>query len=145
VVSTPAERLLAAADLLDKRAGEATAGPWTAEAATSISVLPGGLACEFTTWLVTSPVPDEEGQRTAVVAAERHPLTGSLTGGCFDEDDAAYIATMHPEVGKALAKALRREGNYVRQGEGRAFGGGDLTLPEVDMLALADLLLAGAS
>jgi hypothetical protein len=110
---TPGERLLAAADLLDKRAREATAGPWTAEAASSISVLPGGHAHEFTTWLVTSPVPDEEDQRTAVVAAERNAVSGSLTGGCYDQDDAVYIATLDPEVGSEFAEWLRCAGRRV--------------------------------
>ena len=141
---TPAERLIAAADLLDKRAGEATGGPWTAEAASSISVLPGGRAHEFTTWLVTSPVPDEEDQRTAVVAAERHPLTGSLTGGCFDEDDAAYIATMHPEVGKALAVWLRGVGTAIQWDDPR-IGAYPMEAEKSNALAIADLLLAGAS
>jgi hypothetical protein len=103
---TPAEELAQAADKLDALASGATAGPWTAEAASSISVLPGGQAIEFTTWLVISPVPDEENQQTSVVAAERNARDGSLTGGCYDQDDAAYIAAMNPLVGKALAEWL---------------------------------------
>lgn len=74
---TPAERLVAAADLLDKRASEATAGPWTA------TVKDGGRA-----WVNTG----------------EHERAFSLHGW---QADTRYIATMHPEVGKALAEWLR--------------------------------------
>lgn len=57
---TPTERLLAAADLLDKRAGEASEGPWN------------------------------------IIDELYMPV-----------EDARYIATVHPEVGKAQATWLR--------------------------------------
>jgi hypothetical protein len=113
---TPAEELAAAADKLDALVRAATAGPWTAEAASSIHPAPGGKAYEFTTWLVISPVPDDENPQTAVVAAERNARDGSLTGGCYNEDDAAYIAAMNPLVGKAIAGMLRTFGTaYARE------------------------------
>ena len=100
---TPAERLLAAADLLDKRAEEATAGPWTRTNTEATGAV----------WIDTPET--------------RHAF--SLHGWTAD---ATYIATMHPEVGKALAAWLRVETRYDRAPSGLA-------------VALADLLLAGAS
>lgn len=80
---TPAERLLAAADLLDKRAGEATPGPWSA---------PGGPRYVF---LDGFSGHDVDG-----------PKSGFVARGTY-WSDAQYIATMHPEVGKAQAAWLR--------------------------------------
>lgn len=74
-MSTPAERLLAAADLLDKRASEATEGPW--------------------------------------------------------------IATISPEVGKAMAAALREDANKItRSTLVQPFYKGN-----AELLAIAELVL----
>lgn len=108
---TPAERLLAAADLLEKRAGEASDGPWTRTNTEATGAV----------WIDT---PDT-----------RHAF--SLHGWTAD---ATYIATMHPEVGKALALVFRMWAKIVRLDEDLIHRiAGDETL------ALADLLLAGAS
>jgi len=118
---TPAERLIAAADLLDKRAGEATEGPWNVDGPwwwgdTCAAMVTAGLA------------------RDAVVIAPQ---------GATDAN-TRYIATMHPEVGRAVAKVIRAYGEGAREleqiltsipvGPGRSA-----------MLDLADLVLAGAS
>lgn len=109
---TPAERLLAAADLLEKRAGEASTGPW----------IEAGIG-EFG-W--------------SVIGGD-FPLTSSFAIETDDSEqgkaDATYIATMHPEVGKAVAKVLHEEARRVSLGWGWT----------QEALALADLLLAGAS
>lgn len=110
---TPADRLLAAADLLDKRAGEAT--PELA-----IDDVDSGLVPE----------------------------------------DIAYIATMHPEVGKLMVRRmalastpmdklqaawLRAEANRVLNGPVVFGGGRALFTVSPEAVALADLLLAGGS
>jgi hypothetical protein len=115
-VTAPVDRLLAAADLLDKRAGEATEGPWYVDDVGTI-VWPSSIN-------IYRPIVQD--------------------GAISNEADAAYISTMHPEVGKALAASLRVLGS--------------VDYPEVRMgvsvhtqkvfdaaLALADILLAGAS
>jgi hypothetical protein len=126
---TPAERLLAAADLLDKRAGEATEGPWQAG--------------EFCVW-TTADVED------GVIVSD-----GPNGGGGASEENARYIALVHPEVGKALAEWLRREAKkpmILDPAQWKAFEDGTLDEPEREIwsgdpeaLALADLLLAGES
>lgn len=152
---TPAERLLAAADLLEKRAGEATGGPWNTKAE-----LDGMLA----------------GRATVVHARARRVVTvGQTRTHHYDaaEANAAYIATMHPEVGKALGVWLRTTGNDAEAnltwdsldcpncgtacgghpfdwwcdhcGGGMGLEGKDACVCYKPALALADLLLAGAS
>lgn len=116
---TPAERLLAAADLLDKRAGEATKGPW---------------------WVNSKIYPETiyGDDASAVISGSRWCGEANV----FDNDaDAAYIATMHPEVGKALAKVLRSYAEGVRELEEILPLGAQ---PESDLLTVAGLILAGA-
>jgi hypothetical protein len=124
---TPAERLLAAADLLDKRAAEATASPWRAKVAPASVYGP------------------EEAEVMGDYRAE--PSEGILASyqevarGVVDDDDpdgpwllpgdARYIATMHPEVGKGIAILLRAVSTDLASGRAA--------------LAVADQLLAGES
>jgi hypothetical protein len=120
-VTTPAERLLAAADLLDKRAGEATEGPWRNHD-TYLNL--GGY---------TATVLSGKSDDVHLVA---HLPSYSHDSSQFQEQphaDARYMATMHPEVGKALAALMRWEADCVAFNDGRC------------ALALADLLLAGES
>lgn len=122
---TPAERLLAAADLLDKRAGDA-ARPWK-------------LTDDNHLALQMIEMPYKVGPR--VGTAQRFNLAGP------DDATTAYIATMHPEVGKALAAWLRRTAQTVDREVPRLQDAG------VEMnwygwgsaVALADLILAGES
>lgn len=100
---TPAERLIAAADLLEQRAEGAIKGPWRSG--------------DGAVW---SEADVEDG---VVLTDSGRALPG----------DAAYIATMHPEVGKALAALLRWEADAVAFNDGRC------------ALAITDLILAGAS
>lgn len=137
---TPAERLLAAADLLDKRAGEATKGNWAYE------LMPER-------W---------EGDRPAHWVRYKEDSEYGYTSGTvaecpWGERDARYIATMHPEVGKALAETLRQATDDLIDTPGtwtqhtlcaRFIGHPD----EVNqcrhldpILRLADLILAGES
>lgn len=127
---TPAERLLAAADLLDKRAGEATEGPWWTEesAATGQHVIQGGMVAEDL-WLKVA--------------------------GHVRAQDATYIATMHPEVGKALAVWLRELAaelaatpeDYCEMTPGVHFPNEDCSswfcANVARALSVADLILAG--
>lgn len=84
---TPAERLLAAADLLDKRAGEATAGPWRLD----------------------GPWWWSEGTCAAMVTAQESRRAVVMATVDAGDANAAYIATMHPGVGKHLVEWLREE------------------------------------
>lgn len=151
---SPAARLLAAADLLDKRASEATEGPWAVEQITGHDYLPvidNGVtkelrAVQIDAWAVTSPAPDDEGQRTAVVMVEM-PFPAALpSGGCWDEDDARYIATMHPEVGKLLARMMRDGWHTITNNVSitNIRLGLQPVLVSADLLDIADLILAGA-
>lgn len=106
---TPAERLLAAADLLEKRAADATPGPWI------LGLHRDGQAVGI----------DADDGETDVVQDIQMGL-----------GDAHYIATMHPEVGKALANNLR---------DGVALLATDPVWCGTHLLPLADLLLASAS
>lgn len=117
---TAAERLLAAADLLDKRAGAATEGPWTVPTGPRYVFLDGFSGH------------DVDGPKGGFVAR----------GTCWA--DATYIATVHPEVGKAVAAWLRAEANRVVNGP-RAFGGRALFTISPEAASVADLILAGAS
>jgi hypothetical protein len=120
---TPAERLLAAADLLDKRAGEATVGPWNVDGPwwwddTCSALVSAGLA------------------REAVAIAPKGATDGN----------ARYIATMHPKVGKALALVLRNAVDVIESNLGWRIPKGLPPHPvDGDLLDLADLILAGAS
>lgn len=139
---TPAERLLAAAELLDKRAREATEGPWATEH--NIEQYHDGT--KYEQWGVHSVTAKttigSSTWATDVVTVTTDRSYGFPDGGCDREDDARYIATMHPKVGKMVAASLRSFGIFAA-----AFTGPD---EEVDLfgfddaLALADLILAGA-
>jgi hypothetical protein len=83
---TGAELLRAAADRLDELAGKATPGPWHVECSH------GDPAAQV--HLVTDVMRDRYGNNS--VSTDDHAT-------------AAYIAAMHPEVGKALAAWLRKE------------------------------------
>lgn len=118
---TPAERLLAAADLLDKRAGEATGNKWRVSLSNRDEVWADRDPSGFDSFLVATT-----GTRLNPDLSEQHM------------QDSLYIATMNPEFGKALAKVLRilAVDTVYEEGDGVA---------QEDALALADLLLAGAS
>jgi hypothetical protein len=175
---TPAERLLAAADLLDKRASEATEGPWFYNSYSMVFSSPK--MPPYDSWH-----PEDEGHtleragKCEPCGEWREPLcypdgsvhwTWPRGHGCkhFEQDydmspevagvpshhgdtavrsrkaDAEYIATMHPEVGKAQAAMLRVLGS-VDHPEVR-MGVSVHTQKVFDAaLALADLLLAGGS
>lgn len=109
MTAAPAARLLAAADILDKRASEATEGPWAAE----------GEMHEF----------------SGLVGYDVDASNGGYLTRLATEEDARYIATMHPEVGKAVASLLRYESAMCGP---RGRGTSD------SALSLADLILAGA-
>lgn len=116
---TPAERLLAAADLLDKRAVDGGETPWRFSGETYD-------AAEFGSgWDVDAP-------------------NGGYVTRLATKEDARYIATVHPEVGKAVAAWLRAEANRVVNGP-RAFGGRALFTTSSEAASVADLILAGAS
>lgn len=75
---TPAERLLKAAELLEKRASEATEGPWQAD------------------------------DRCVYAGDHGHLAHVSLEEPYGDsEADARYIATVHPGIAMAIVLALR--------------------------------------
>lgn len=117
-MSTPAVRLLAAADLLEKRAGDATPGPWIL-----------GL--------------HRDGQAVGIDAHDGE--TDVVQDIQMGLGDAHYIATMHPEVGKLLAASLREaahtiDGNARLMAQGRPM----INIASAFLLDLADLLLAGA-
>lgn len=128
---TPAERLLAAADLLDKRAGEATAGPW----------VEAGIG-EYG-WSVISQADPRSNFGVETEDSEQ------------GKADAAYIATVHPEVGKQQA-AMLRSFAYAVDREWRTFHEMWNTEARVRMLndrmpglnaalAIADLMLEAAA
>lgn len=132
---TPAERLIAAADLLDKRAGEATEGPWTGR------VFDGG-DHEFSDVIGKQEVEQYSGSYTVTTALVAGGAAEIAEPGWLEPANARYIATMHPEVGKTVARALRRYAEGVRELEGILPPG---AAPESDLLTLADLVLAGDS
>lgn len=82
-MSTPAERLLKAAEILEKRATEAEAGPWRTMVMGSegSKVLGGG----------------------DTVSTSRHVAL------VREDWTARYIATMSPDLGRMVADALRYE------------------------------------
>lgn len=151
---TPAERLLAAADLLDKRAGEATGGPW--------EVRFTGLA-RPTVSVVGEILERSHGSAATTVFAgvdEDRADSGNLDESEINwvsEKDAAYIATMHPEVGKEQAAWLRESaadlidtpGTWTQHTLCARFIGhpdeGNRCRHYDPALRLADLILAGAS
>lgn len=127
---TPAERLLAAADLLDKRAEKATDGPWTARVFDFDAD-----SHDFADVIGKQEVEQYSGSYTVKTALVAGGASEVGEPGWLAPANANYIATMHPEVGKALAKVLREEARRVSLGFGWT----------QEALALADLLLAGAS
>lgn len=133
---TPAQRLLAAADLLDKRAREATAGPWMVERWE-----------DFLGKQISWSLPSIERWRG---------ISNDVQLG-EDEATTRYIATMHPEVGKEQAAWLRESATDLIDTPGtwtqhtlcaRFIGHPDPTnlCRHYDRaLAIADLILAGES
>lgn len=118
-MTTPAERLLRAAEVLESRASEATEGPWRVDNEIYPEVIYG------------------QNDNASVIS-------GSRWGGdanVFDNDaDARYIATVHPGVGKQLAKMLRDEAHWSDLYDRAAMDYG----VSQELLALADLVLEGA-
>lgn len=119
-MSTPAERLLAAADLLDRRASEATEGPWQVDGPWWWEDEPGGPRA---TGMVTAGR-----ARTAVAIAPKDTPEGNLR----------YVATMHPEVGRVSARLLRHAAQTWQDGADSDEPTGFLGF----CLNLADLVLA---
>lgn len=101
---TPAQRLLAAAELLDKRASEATEGPWRANTWETVS---GELRAEV------EGDPREGNYRTRDRKGWTEVCRGDADcagpGPYLMQADARYIATVHPGLGVALASWLRYE------------------------------------
>lgn len=122
---TPAERLIAAADLLNKRAGEATKGQWRYE------LLDARWAGDRPAHWVRFDLLDDDGLGET---------TGTVAECPWGERDARYIATMHPEVGKHLVEWLHEEA-----AEAAIYKGVNPEHLFRFALGLADLLLAGAS
>ncbi|MFC5268496.1 hypothetical protein ACFPJ1_40860 [Kribbella qitaiheensis] len=117
-MTAPADHLLAAADLLDKRAGEATEGPWRAVAT------------------------GEAGRADVINDKIVSTTRGMVAAVDVSTTDGRYIASLDPEKGKLIAKILRAEAERLTRSP-RAFGGAPLFKPQPDTLALADALLAG--
>lgn len=114
---TPAERLLAAADLLDKLAWTATPGPW-----------------------VEAGIGDYGWSVTAIDHRSRFGVeTEDSEQG---KADAAYIAAMHPEIGKDLAIAMRSASRSVSK---RKHRGLDPNRVDGLLLQIADQLLVASS
>lgn len=118
-MTSPAERLLKAAGILDKRASEATAGPWQVDG-------PWWWTAEHATSMVTAGT-----RRDAVAIAPPE----------VPDADLRYIAMMGPDKGREIAQWLRETGEDVA-----AFGvsaPGRFAFHLRYALALADLVLAG--
>lgn len=119
----PIDRLIAAADLLDKRASEATEGPWEVGTINDRITPPQ-------TWHLEG-VERWRGLRNNVNLGE-------------DEATARYIATMHPEVGKLVAASMREAAYTIeRNAQLVAQGRPMISIASAFLLDLADLLLAG--
>lgn len=97
---TPAQRLLAAADLLDKRAGEATEGPW-------VGRVFDGDDYQFADVIGKQEVEQYSGSYTITTALVAGGNSEIAEPGWLAAANARYIATMHPEVGKEQAAWLR--------------------------------------
>ena len=97
---TPAEELTAAADRLDGLVTKTIPGPWATAGRDGEWERP----IVMETLTENEPDPDSE-QTNFVVAEMRHGYTWV--------GDAAYIATMDPLVGKALAEYLRGAGHQL--------------------------------
>jgi hypothetical protein len=124
VTASPAARLLAAADLLDKRANEATDGPWAACEPNDLWKRPYVIETR-TEGLVSkwkAEGDDEIYPHSFVIAETRQ--------GGPRMADAEWIALVNPEIGKALADLLRAEVSEMYD-------------PSAQAVALADALLAG--
>jgi hypothetical protein len=178
---------LAAADLLDKRASEASPGPWFYNGYSYVGSGPKSAA--YNDWEFGDHTLEREGL-CELCGQWREPIAclpdwkWPRGHGCklFDVDydmdsevvtvrshhgdtavrqraaDAEWIATMHPEVGKTLAKVLRERGLYAQGSVGNDTDpnyhedcDGVIGDPEEpyrckcfdDLLSLADALLAG--
>jgi len=105
---TPAEELTVAADRLDKLIAEATSGPWRVTGRANVDA-PSG-------WVVAS-----------VAGRKLWP----------SDADAAYIAAMNPDVGRALAALLRSCAAYHGARETRSWLGTDYGLEQLVRAILA--------
>lgn len=128
---TTAERLIAAADLLEGRAREATAGPWAPHYASD-------LHSDAAAWI---GAPGQATKDGVFVATTANAVEGL--------GDAFYIATMHPEVGTALAAWLRFASSRLERMGAHWQAMADDRREQFNAnaghaLNLADLLLAGA-
>lgn len=111
MTASPADRLLAAAELLDKRADAAERQ-------------------------VRGYGPGEYYWGATYSAIQSDGMGGEI---------GDYAATMHPEVGKALAVAFRDAGDTIlRNVEERMPRGLPIVQVTASLLDLADLVLAGA-
>jgi hypothetical protein len=130
VTASPAARLLAAADLLDKRANDATEGPWAVEKTEGWYSYGGPDVNHEEAWEIVSPKLDWLGDPVKAVKVDLDRDYAMPNGGIPREADALYIALVNPEVGKALADLLRAEVSEMYD-------------PSAQAVALADALLAG--
>lgn len=126
---TPADRLHAAADLLEKLAGEATPGPWTPHYASDLHT-------DSAAWIGAPGQATPDGVFVATTASALEGL-----------GDATYIATMHPEVGKLIASSLRDAACAIENNVNVRIPRGlpPIQVASACLLDLADLLLAGTS
>ena len=116
-----AARLREAAKVLRERAEAATPGPWQAVAGA---------------WGLPSDGPDH----MRVLQPPHHNASDALARLEYDRqggDDAAYIATVHPLVGLALADWLDAEADEQRWGRTRDFDAEGISA------RIADLILGG--
>ena len=84
---SPADELVAAAERLEKLAGEATEGPWVSDGHTYELEDASG-------WDVDGP-------------------SGGYVARLADKQDADYIAAMDPRKGRKLATALRNDAERI--------------------------------
>lgn len=147
MTGSPAERLLAAADLLDKRANEASPGPWYYNGYSYVGS--GPKSAPYNDWDFGDHTLEREGL-CEECGQWREPIgclptwTWPRGHGCklFDTDydmdsevvhvrshhgdtavrqraaDAEWIATMHPEVGKLLAATMREAATTISNNVG---------------------------
>ena len=132
-----ADKLRQAAKVLRERAEKATPGPWGVA-----NEIDGVRAGQPTVVVATRPG-DRYARRVVSVGQTRPHLRPSAP-------NVAYIATMHPGVGLALAKWLDDLAAGWQWDEGEPVydpGGHEITLDEsmdTHPLAIADLILGGA-
>lgn len=109
-MTSPAEELVAAADKLEALIAGATDGPWVVERQTIASSGVDRLQVRgaHKSW------PSGRTSATTVTSGIDEETAGPDDSEYWlGSGDAAYIAAMNPPVGKALAAALRIEGETV--------------------------------